>query len=113
MINKLLFALILSSNSIACLANYNPWYFDLDCDTYMVQRSSQDRVDVFKYNPRTQAYEWFQNLSEYAQKIDYFMEGFGKHHISVTDESGHLEIYKWRYPDPNDPNDQGEFYLWG
>ncbi len=113
MIKTLFFSFFLSAISINCYAQYNPWYFDLECDAYKVQRDTNDNVDVYKYNTRTETFEWFQNLSQYAQKIDYFMEGVGKHFVSVTDESGHLEIYKWRYPDPSNPADQGGFYLWG
>lgn len=108
MIKAAVFSILLSAVSLTCHAQYqyNPWYFDLECDSYKTYRNNEDIVDVYKYNPETQAFEWFQNLSQYAQKIDYFMEGVGKHYVSVTDESGHTEIYKWSY-------DRQEFYLWG
>jgi len=83
---------------------YNPWFFDLGCDSYKVLRDASDSVDVYLYNASTHTFDWFQNLSTYAQKIDYFMEDVGKHFVSVTDESGHTVIYKWR---------GDKFYRWG
>lgn len=75
---------------------YNPWFFDMGCESYKVFRNEHDSVDIYRYNRQTDNFEWFQNLSKYAQKIDYFMEDVDKHFVSVTDESGHTVIYKWK-----------------
>jgi hypothetical protein len=97
--------LFLFSPAYAGGIQYNPWYFDLECDTYKIyQDKTNDHIDVYRYDPKTQTYLWFQNLSEYAQHFDYHSEGANKHYIAVTDESGHMLIYKWR---------NGEFYVWG
>lgn len=90
---------------------YNPWFFDLGCDSYKVFRDANDVVDVYIFNRATKSFEWFQNLSQYAQKVDYFMEGVDRHYISVTDESGHTVIYKWRAP--RTASEVGQFYKWG
>lgn len=86
-------------------AQTNPLYFDLNCEHFKIFRDkSNDHIDLFLYDLETKQYEWFQNLSQYAQKFDYHSEGIDLHFISVTDESGHMRVYKWR---------KGEFYIWG
>lgn len=100
-----LFFLISFFHSASGAGQINPWYFDLGCESFKIFRDkSNDHVDLFKYNPNMKNYEWFQGLSNYAQKFDYHMEGPELHFISVTDESGHMVVYKWR---------EGEFYVWG
>jgi len=83
----------------------NPWFFDLGCETFKIFRDkTNDHIDLFHYNPETKTYDWFQNLSNNAHAFDYQMEGPDLHFISVTHESGHMFVYKWR---------NGTFYVWG
>ena len=87
-----------------------PTYFVIDNGgIFKVVSEENDEVTAYIYtgqwcngiDPNCQwsneNFVFFQNLSHYAQKIDYFMEGPGKHYVSVTDESGHTVIYKWNY----------------
>jgi hypothetical protein len=107
MLKRFIFLICIFCLPFSLQAGYqpNPWYFDLGCETFKIYRDkSNDHIDLFRYNPETRNYDWFQNLSNNAQKFDYHMEGLDLHFISVTHESGHMLVYKWK---------NGSFYVWG
>ncbi|HLF67502.1 MAG TPA: hypothetical protein VI522_07785 [Gammaproteobacteria bacterium] len=101
--------LFLFGFGIAHASAHRAVYFEIDCHTYKVA-TENDVVSAYRYNKPLQKFEYFQHLSDYAQKIDYSMRTVGAHFLGVTDESGHLVVYRWDYGDEQTP---AQFVYWG